>query len=83
MWITTEDASRGPLVTMVEYPSKGRGLFEKRLGLLEAANLHPKLVPMHTKPLPSPARNATLNTVSLKPPPRLPPLLAWTTLLHS
>lgn len=44
---------------MVEYPSKGRGLFEERLGLPEAANLHPKpaLIPSlecspeYTKPL--------------------------------
>lgn len=45
---------KGPVGNNGGIPSKGRGLFEKRLGLPEAAYPHPKLVPMHkTTPIPS------------------------------
>lgn len=77
VWTTPEDASRGSLVTVVAYPSKGRGLLKKRLGLLEAANLDPKPAPMHTKPLPLPVGNVALNPLSPDPPP-----LACATLLR-
>lgn len=82
MWTTEEDASGGSLVTMVEYAGRSRGLFEKTLGLLEASNLDPTPAPVHTKPLPSPVGNVTLNTLSLEPLPKLFPLLTRATLLR-
>lgn len=68
---------------MVECPSRSRGLFEKRLGLLEAINLDPKQAPMYTKPLPCPVGNVALNTLSLPLPPRPFSFLACATLLRA